>query len=469
MEFHSSIRPSAEPKFFDTEAIARGCNLKSCALTSITVLALLMILGSLTLLAADKKSAKPNLTVLYTFLGEEDGASPNEVTLDPADNLYGMSFAGGDLVDCFSIGCGVVFKVDTRGHETALYAFTGQDGVANPFFGVLRDNLGALYGTVPPDEISSDGIAFKLTVPPGRCVTALCPWDETVLYTFGANGRDGSLPEGDLIQDTVGNLYGATAVGGGITGCHATGCGTVFKLDSEGKETILYRFAGPPTDGAYPEGPLLLDEAGNLYGTTEGGGTDNNGTVFELTPTGSGWSEKVLYSFTGGSDGSAPLAGLISDGQANLYGTAYEGGTGSGVVFQLTPKGSGWAETVLHSFAGAPDGAYPEAKLLRDGLGNLYGTTSGGGIVGSCPFGQPGCGTVFELSPKGSGWTESILWSFTGGTDGSIPLGPVIMDEHGNLYGAAFAGGDLGATNPVCESGNPPAPIGCGTVFKLTP
>jgi uncharacterized repeat protein (TIGR03803 family) len=249
----------------------------------------------------------------------------------------------------------------------------------------------------------------------------------------------------------------------------------VFKLDSAGNESILYSFHGHPTDGANPYGAVLRDQAGNLYGTTSNGGASNAGTVFELSPSGSGWTEQpLLYEFTGGSDGREPFAGLIADEQGNLYGTTYGGGDlncgvlGScGVVFELSPSPNGtWSETVLHIFTGVPDGGAPGAALISDSAGNLYGTTSQGGIATGCTFLPGGCGTVFELSPNGSGWTENILYSFTGGADGSAPNGPVTMDPHGNLYGAAFYGGDLNSANPACFIG---MPIGCGTVFELTP
>jgi len=301
------------------------------------------------------------------------------------------------------------------------------------------------------------------------CPAVLCPWNETILHNFGPTGSaDGSAPESDLTRDVAGNLYGTTNLGGGD--CGGRGCGTVFMIDPQGQETVLHSFTGSP-DGAYPStAAVLLDNSGNIYGTTSSGGTYGNGTVFELSPSGSGWQENILYNFTGGADGLGPLAGVIQDAAGNLYGNTGEGGSyagscsfGCGVVFELSPTGSGWTETVLYTFTGAPDGASPVAKLLKDRAGNLYGTTSSGGSSSACSFEYPGgCGTVFELSPNGSGWTETILWTFTGGADGAIPFGPVVMDREGTLYGAAGVGGDLNAANPECFG------QGCGTAFKLT-
>jgi len=447
-------------------------NLKFHALTTIVALGLFTLMARSASLAADKNSASWNLTPLYTFLGEADGALPNEVVLDPAGNLYGMAYSGGNLVNCGAAGCGVAFKIDTKGHETLLNTFTGQDG-ANPLTGLLRDSSGTLYGNTGIDGAGGGGTVFKLRPSPRACVTALCPWKESVLHNFPyRQSTDGSEPLGDLIRDANGNLYGTTLWGG--NGCSAPGCGTVFKVDPQGNETILYNFAGSPNDGAVPSGSLLLDADGNLYGTTENGGKYNYGTVFELSPSGSGWKVQVLYSFTLGSDGGYPLAGLVADPQGNLYGTASLGGNcaegGCGVVFELSPTGSGWALTVIHNFTGSPDGASPTATLLRDSAGNLYGTTNSGGLTGICSWEGTGdgCGTVFELTPTRSGWMETILYSFTGAADGAVPLyGALVMDGRGNLYGVTTWGGDLSATNPGCKNflGSQ---VGCGVVFKLS-
>jgi len=425
----------------------------------------LMMVASISSVNAQERSQSWTLTPLYTFLGEADGASPSEVGLDPAGNLYGITTFGGDAGCGQSGGCGVAFKLNARGQESILHTFTAPPDGATSYVGLLRDSSGVFYGETLNGGSNGAGIIFKLTPPPTACAAVLCPWHETILHQFSGGSGDGANPYGDLIEDSSGNIYGTTMGGG------SAGSGTVFKLDSAGNESILYSF-GPPPDGANPYGALLRDQAGNLYGTTSSGGTSNAGTVFELSPSGSGWTEQpLLYEFTGGSNGGAPFAGLIADEQGNLYGTTYFGGDlhcGCGVVFELSPSPNGtWSEMVLYTFTGVPDGGNPEAALIRDTSGNLYSTTSQGGIATGCPFGSVGSGTVFELSPNGSGWTESILYRFTGGADGSNPFNPVTMDVHGNLYGAAFNGGDLNSNNPACTFFG--TQVGCGTVFKLTP
>jgi uncharacterized repeat protein (TIGR03803 family) len=274
----------------------------------------------------------------------------------------------------------------------------------------------------------------------------------TLLHSF-TNGREYTAPEAGLIADTSGNLYGTTLGGG--TGCEGDGCGTVFKLTPDGTLTLLHSFAGGASDGASPKAGLIADSSGNLYGTTDrGGGTgcegDGCGTVFKLTPDG---TLTLLHSFAGGaSDGAKPEAGLIADSSGNLYGTTVRGGGtgcegyGCGTVFKLTPGGT---LTLLHSFAGgASDGALPQAGLLADKSGNLYGTTAVGGPVDG--------GTVFKLAPDG---TLTLLHSFMGGGDGREPLAGLLGDSSGNLYGTTWGGG-------VSKEGGP---SNDGTVFKLAP
>jgi len=326
---------------------------------------------------------------------------------------------------------------------------------------------------------------------------------EKVLYSF-SGGSDGSYPEGALVVDKTGNLYGTTSEGGS-SNCTG-GCGVVFELTPPAKrggvwsETVLYRFTGG-SDGAAPGSNLIFDAVGNLYGTTSGGGdASSDGTVFQLTPPstqGAAWTETVLYRFAGGSDGKTPVAGLVSDQASNLYGTTLFGGTtDAGTVFQLTPPAIGdstWTETVLHTFGRGNDGLDPEAGLIRDNRGALYGTTTsgivfrltpptwtekvlftftGGGNNGSWPCaliarqgalygltrlgGSPAnTGTAFELRPPAGGgaWTETTLYSFTGGNDGGEPCGALVSDQSGNLYGTTSGNGQ-----------NIP-----GTVFQLTP
>ncbi|MFL6689171.1 MAG: choice-of-anchor tandem repeat GloVer-containing protein [Alphaproteobacteria bacterium] len=267
---------------------------------------------------------------------------------------------------------------------------------------------------------------------------------ERVLYSF-AGGSDGAFPEASLVMDAQGNLYGTTEDGGSVE-CGGSGCGTVFKLAPDGTETVLHAFS-EMGDGVYPIAALALDSAGNLYGTTFKGGDSGGGVVFRVTPKG---KETLLHSFGGGSDGSRPDAGLVIDDAGNFYGTTSGGGAaGHGTVFRITPSGG---ERVIYSFAGGSDGAYPAAGLVRDAAGNFYGTTANGGL--DCDGTGQGCGTVFRVTPKGK---ETVLYAFEGDEHGANPAASVVMDAGGNLYGTTNNGGvacdDSGAT--------------CGTVFKL--
>jgi len=220
-------------------------------------------------------------------------------------------------------------------------------------------------------------------------------------------------------------------------------------------QKVLYAFKGG-ADGMYSQSGLIFDASGNLYGTTTGGGAAGAGTVFVLTPTSNGWNETVLYSFQGGVDGHGPNTTLVMDGLGNLYGTTLNGGMGScsegcGTVFELMPptNGGSWTESILYSFQGSTDGAYP-AGVILGGLGNLYGTAGGGGYSPECGV---GCGTVFEISPTLGSWTESTLYSFQGAPeDGAGPQSGLTMDSNGNLYGATIGGG-----------------AGYGTVYELSP
>jgi uncharacterized repeat protein (TIGR03803 family) len=265
---------------------------------------------------------------------------------------------------------------------------------------------------------------------------------EKVLYTFTL-GADGANPEtAGVVLDKQGNLYGTTVLGG--TGCRGSGCGVVFELTAAGKEKVLYRFRHQGYQGS--ANGLILDAGGNLYGTTASGGAGGWGTVFEVTPP---HSKIVLYNFTNGADGGNPQSGLILDAEGNLYGTTSQGGVyGYGTVFELSATGT---ETVLYSFTGGADGGFPLAGLVRDANGNLYGTTYEGGAYG---FGDMGYGTVFELSQAGK---ETVLYSFTGGADGGNPQGGLVRDKQGNLYGTTVGGGVPGCV----------VDMGCGVVFEV--
>jgi uncharacterized repeat protein (TIGR03803 family) len=270
---------------------------------------------------------------------------------------------------------------------------------------------------------------------------------------------DGAFPTGNLISDSDGNFYGTTIYGGG--GCGEYGSGTVFKIGPDGSEMVLYAFAGcdASSDGCWPNGGLVSDSSGNLYGTTYICGTANSGTVFKVKPNG---QESVLYSFSGGSDGSYPEGSLIIDASGNLYGTTSEGGNacqikkkifGCGVVFKISTDGS---ETVLYAFKNDLDGMAPYAGLIQDSLGDFFGTTSEGGSAKGCDSRH--CGTIFELSPDGA---KTTIYNFSKvGNSGELPQSNLISDSLGNLYGMTVNGGKG-------DCGGQANAKGCGVIFKL--
>jgi uncharacterized repeat protein (TIGR03803 family) len=278
-------------------------------------------------------------------------------------------------------------------------------------------------------------------------VSVSCAWavQETVLYSF-TGGNDGGNPYAGLILDSAGNLYGTTRDGG------MYGYGTVFELspaNGSWTETVLYSFTGG-SDGSTPYAGLTFDAAGNLYGTTLLGGANNDGCVFELTPNSGGWTETILHTFVGyPTDGTAPYGGVIFDQAGNLYGTTVADGTqcrgGCGTVFELTPGSGGWTETILYNFCSktnCPDGSEPRSGVSLDAEGNLYGTTAYGGALIKY-------GTVFKLTPNSGGsWTESVLHSFDR-KDGANPFGGVILDKAGSLYGTTTQGGGRGIDGTV--------------------
>lgn len=345
-----------------------------------------------------------------------------------------------------AMGIGVGFPgAPASAAGTVLHAFQGGTDGQVPQAALIIDDAGNLYGTASGGGANYGGIIFKLA-PDGT---------ETVLYSFGA-GNDGSDPVDGLTKDSAGNFYGTTQYGG------RDFWGTIFRLAPDGTETVIHTFIG--SDGAWPEGGLIEDGSGNLYGTTSSGGVNCSGfgcgVVFKLASDG---TETTLYAFEGLRDGSTPQAGLLIDSAGNLYGTTRLGGeigahgcgiiAGCGTVFRLAPDGT---ERVLHAFAAGSDGTEPVAGLTEDSQGNFYGTTEYGGGSGC---GGSGCGTVFRLAPDG---TETVLYSFKGGSDGSNPSAGVVIDKSGNLYGTTTYGG-----RPSC--GKSRGFDGCGTVFKLTP
>jgi uncharacterized repeat protein (TIGR03803 family) len=308
-------------------------------------------------------SAARKEKVLYSFAGiGGDGAFPyyGSLVRDSSGNLYGTTFGGGNHDQFCLFGCGIVFKVDASGKETVLYRFTGTGGDGSfVYAGLVRDPAGNLYGTTFSGGATGNGVVFKVDA----------TGTETILYSF-TGSTDGGFPDAGLVRDAKGNLYGTASFGGSSFN------GNVFKLDPSGTETVLYSFTGGG-DGGSPQSGLIRDSAGNLYGTTTFGGAAGFGTVFKVTPQG---QETVLYSFKGGADGAYPFAGsLVRDPAGNLYGTTQTGGSSSfGDVFKIDTTGK---ETVLHSFSGR-DGEIPYGTLARDKAGNLYGTTYAGGRYG---------------------------------------------------------------------------------------
>lgn len=291
---------------------------------------------------------------------------------------------------------------------------------------------------------------------------------ETAVFTF--TGQTGATPMGPVILDPSGNIYSTTGEGGQPNGISCMdGCGVVYQLSPASGSgytgTDLYRFTGGD-DGASPYSGLVRDAFGNLYGTATYSGVYGNGVVFKLSPSSTGtWKFAVIHAFEGGQDGAYPYSQLVLDASGNLYGTTDEGGQYNwGVVFRLSPAaGEDWNETLLYTFTGGSDGGFPRSVIL-DSAGNLYGETLYGGDTGgaNCNPGQAfsGCGVVFKLSrDSGSGWTESVLFTFNGGRDGNNPVGRLLLDASGNLYGVTASGGNLtGCYN-----------VGCGTVYKLSP
>jgi uncharacterized repeat protein (TIGR03803 family) len=391
--------------------------------------------------------------VLYNFNSQSSNPSSGLIT-DAAGNAYGTTSAGGIS------GVGTVYELSPKTGYHQLYAFrksgSGAAGGFLPQGNLVFDSKGNLYGTTVAGGVKNTqcvngcGVVFELTPAANGQ-----PWTETVLYSFcsQANCADGASPQAGVIFDSAGNLYGTTESGGDSNGCSG-GCGTVFELSSMQSgwiESVLFSFPGGP-HGAAPEGTLIFDAAGNIYGTTGGSGAGNGGTVFELSPSGNGWLESVLYSFdgfSGSTDGYDPLAGLIFDGAGNLYGTTSTGGTNLhyGTVFKLSPGLTGWTETIVYSFGGGNDGAKPECNLVFDLSGNLYGTTFAGGGSKGC-LGN-GCGTVFRLAPsEGGGWTESLFRFPINGDFGLQPSSSVLLDAAYNVYGTTTKGGyDKGLIN----------------------
>src|SRR5271168_511716 len=322
-----------------------------------------------------------------------------------------------------------------------LYSFTGGNDGGDPATRLVFDSAGNAYGTSVIGGKFGYGTVFELKRSEGS-------FQEITLHDF-TSSPDGKTTYGGVTFDAAGNLYGTTVAGGSGGTCSGDGCGTLFKLTPSGSgwtESVIYNFAGG-NDGFGPGGGVVFGKAGNLYGTTPDGGTHSAGTVYELSPTqAGGWQEQIIHSFTGGNDGSTGSLGLLLlDATGNLYGVTEVGGKfGAGTIFKLALSGGTWKLATLYAFGGQPDAAFPYGGLISDAHGNLYGTTYYGG--------ENGLGAVFELDTHGLG---SVLYSFRSGNEGNSPTSTLIFDAAGNLYGTTSAGGNAG-----CD---------CGTVFELSP
>ncbi len=333
-----------------------------------------------------------------------------------------------------------LLTIQAGASETVIYRFTGNGDGGRPYGGLVLDRFGNLYGTtqVGGDPVCSCGTVFRLS--PSRD-----GWVETVLYQFkGEAANDGRWPMGTLAFDKAGSLVGTTQFGG------AYASGTVFQLKptSNGtwEETILYAFSGNP-DGLFPEAGVIIDTLGNLYGTTAGGGSQNFGIVFEISPTLSGWEETILHDFSI-ADGAGPQAGLAEDNSGNLWGVAQAGGTNyAGSVFELSTSGGLWTFQVIHSF-NMLDGDQPESNVVISTDGTVYGTTVYGGVYDG--------GTLWRLKQVDGAWQESVIHSFTGTRDGGQPMGLTIAK--GMLIGTTIVGGGQGCSG-----------IGCGMVYTVKP
>ncbi len=377
-------------------------------------------------------------TVIHTFTGQGDGGLPSTgLTLGAGGSLYGTTSIG-------SLGYGSVFKLKQSGSGwilTPLYNFEGGSDGIGPQTRVAIAQDGTLYGatyqggegTCPGSGGNGCGTIFHLRPPSTAPRSVLAPWNETVLYRF-TGGSDGGAPDGDITFDQSGSIYGTTS-GGGSPSC-LYGCGVIYNLTRSGggwAETVLYS-AQDGEDGALPHGGVVFDTSGNLYGAFQGCFLHCYGTVYELSPSGSGWTEQTLYRFTNGSDGNGPDGSVIIDGAGDLYGSSWDGGSGGGgVVFELIPSFGSWSFNLVYSLAGGGDSCGPNDRLLMDQAGNLYGTTY-------CD-GTHGAGSVFKLIPGASGWTYIDLYDFTDGNDGGYPRSNVVLDGQGNLYGTASIGG----------------------------
>ncbi|MFZ0319053.1 MAG: choice-of-anchor tandem repeat GloVer-containing protein [Candidatus Sulfotelmatobacter sp.] len=396
-------------------------------------------------------------TVLFNFSGTSGGNRPQSTLIfDSAGNLYGTTYSGGYTEGGPYLG-GAAFQLKPKEGggwtETVMHNFGASGDGTFLTAGLVSDGAGKFYGTTVAGGTYGYGTVFQLR-------PTKTGWAEQIIHSFNNNGKDGEYPYGSLIIDSAGNLYGTTK-NGGFNYCVylAASCGTVFELSTKtGAEKILHDFQQDDNiDGYYPVGSLIFDSAGDLYGTTSTGGSGFQGVVFELSPrAGKPWQERILHNFTfNGTDGANPVSSLVMDSAGNLYGTTSSGGNqpnGLGTVFELSPTETGpWTETFPHDFSFCgDDGCDPVGNLILDGAGNLYGTAESGGNSDG--------GVVFELSPVGGGtWSDNVLVTFnslgSAWPGGENPEAGLVFDGAGNLYGTAYDGGEFSV----------------GTVFEITP
>jgi len=370
------------------------------------------------------------------------------MVFDSAGNLYGTTQQGG-IIPCGpdDRGCGAVFELSPQPDGTwtpqVLYRFQGGTDGDLVYAGVTLDAAGNLYGTTSSGGNDQNGgygygTAYELSQGAGG-------WTETLLHTFALQSGDGEYSVAPLTFDQSGNLYSTTYQG--LTPCDY---GTVYELspNPQGRwtENVLHCFTGNDSDGTYPSAGVIFDPEGNLYSTTYIGGPNGNGTVFELSPSGGSWTETILYSFSLDGPGIYPYPSLVRDKSGNLYGLFYGG------VFELTPSGGGWTYSTIYETQPGLHSVAPNS-LIIDEAGNLLGTAEGGSSS-NCRGG--GCGAVFKLTHREKGWQMTVLHNFTGGAGGSDPYGGLVMDQEGNLYGTTYHGGRRGCGG------------GCGLVFEIT-
>ena len=350
------------------------------------------------------------------------------MAFDGVGNIYGTTVVGG------AFGFGTVFELSPSANgwsQTVLHSFAGAPDGQYAYGGVTLDSAGNLYGTTVSGGTGSCGggcgVVFQLTNSAGG-------WTESVIYNF-QGGTDGAGAGGPVVFDSAGNLYGTTPDGG----AHALG--TVYQLkpgqNGQWTEKVIHSFTGGNDGGIGSLGPLLIDSAGSIYGVTEVGGANAAGTVYKVTPTSNGgWKGTTLYTFKGQPDAGSPYGGLILDKSGNLYGTTYYGGAnGVGAVYELHKVARSWQEKVLYSFQTGGDANSSTTTLALDAAGNLYGTASAGGGQ-SC-----NCGGIFKLTRLGSSWSESVVHGFAGNPDGAFPYYGLLSDAAGNLYGTTVQGG----------------------------